>query len=182
MFARILLGGVVVCALAFVSFAEEPKETKLKPTLVFSGSHSAIRAERFELATTAKEWESLWAKHRGDAQEPLFTETSQMLSLDFETHYVIAIFTGSGEPCVFQPRQRGDIVAIGLEIEIFSTEGRLPSRTDHEKAKANATATYAFIVLPKPVKTVVIEENRETRRGQPPQWHERAKFPAPKNK
>ena len=47
MFARVLLGCVALCVLAFVSLAEEPKDkkepkiTKLKPTLVFSGSHSA---------------------------------------------------------------------------------------------------------------------------------------------
>jgi hypothetical protein len=183
MIGRILPGGVAVCALAFAALAEEPKETKLKPTAVFRGSHSDIRGEEFHVITTAKEWDKLWHKHRGDARDPLFTETSQSLEIDFETHYAVAIFTGSGERCWITPKQRGDEVVIGFGFEIFSTEGRSPDmpRTDHEKAKDRATAEYVFILLPKPVKTVVVEEDRKQRRNAPPDWTERAKFPAPKS-
>jgi hypothetical protein len=184
MFARVLLGGVVLGALALASLADEPKETKLKPTTVFRGSHSDIRGEEFHVITTAKEWDKLWRKHRGDARDPLFTETSQSLEIDFETHYAVAIFTGSGERCSLTLRQRGDEVVIGFGFEIFSTEGRSPDmpRTDHEKAKDRAAAEYVFILLPKPVKTVVVEQDRQQRRNNPPDWIERAKFPAPKDK
>jgi hypothetical protein len=184
MFARVLLGCGALCALAFVSRAadpKEPKDTPLKPTAVFRGSHSAIRGEEFHVITIAKEWDKLWSKHRGDTRDPLFTETSQSLEIDFETHYAVAIFTGSGERCSITSRQRGDAVVIGFGFEVFSTEGRLPDRTDHEKAKDNAAAEYVFILLPKPVKVVVVEQNREYRRNKPPDWIERAKFPAPKS-
>jgi hypothetical protein len=184
MFARVLLSCSALCAPALVSRAEEPnapKDTPLKPTAVFRGSHSDIRGEAFHVITTAKEWDKLWSKHRGYARDPLFTETFQSLEIDFETHYVVAIFTGSGERCSITFRQRGDAVVIGFGFEVFSTEGRLPDRTDHEKAKENAAAEYVFILLPKPVKTVVVEQDREYRRNKPPDWIERAKFPAPKS-
>ena len=185
MFARVLLGCIALFAPAFVSLADEPKEvkeTKLKPTTIFRGSHSEIRGETFDVVTTAKEWKALWSKHRGEARDPLFTETSQSLEIDFDTHYVITLFTGNGERCSLTPKLRGNTIIIGFCHEVFSTEGRSPDRTDHEKAKENAAAEYVFILLPKPVRTVVIEEDIEFRRNQPPRWTERAKFPTPKDK
>ncbi|MCI0699460.1 MAG: hypothetical protein L0241_00045 [Planctomycetia bacterium] len=180
MLARIVIGCIALCALAFASLADEPKETKLKPTLVFSGTHSAIRNETFNVIATKEGWEKLWKQHRGD--DFRFTESQQELNIDFETHYVVAIFTGCGELCWITPRQRGDVIAIGFDFEIFSTEGRPPEQTEHEKTKERAASSYAFVVLPKPVKLVVIEKNFEHRRGKPPLWKEQFRFPAPKDK
>jgi hypothetical protein len=190
MFARVLLGCVAVCVPVFAALAEEPKETKFKPVAVFHGSHSGVRSEAYNVVTTAPEWEKLWAKHR--RVDPLFTETFQDLEIDFESHYVVAIFRGNwGYGCLITASKRGETIVIGFEDEILSTEGGFPGvkedekakqRAIHERAKERAMARYVFVVLPKPVRTVVIEENIEFRRGKQPVWKERATFPAPKEK
>ena len=187
MFARVLLVCVALCALMFPALADEPKEKKIKPIAVFHGSHSAIRGTEYAVAASEKEWAKLWDKHRGKEPDPLFTETFQDLEIDFDQHYVVAVFTGDGGyRCAINVRQRGDTIAVGVSDEIYSTEGRLPGaedkRTGHEIAKEKAAARYVFVVLPKPVKEVVIEEDIEYRRGKASVWKERARFPAPKDK
>jgi hypothetical protein len=168
---------VIVC----VAFgAGIPKETKLKPTAVFAGSHSAIRYETFNVITKEEGWQRLWKEHRGAKHDPEFTETEQELDIDFDTHYVVAVFAGV-DWCEITPRLRGDVVVIGFRGVVNQTEGRLPQRSGHEEAKDAAKAPYAFVVLPKPVKTVVIEEDVRYRLDKPPIWEHRFLFPAPKD-
>jgi hypothetical protein len=183
MFVRLLLVCVALCALACVAVADEPKETKLKPVAVFRGSHSAIKEETFEVVATEDEWKKLWEKHRGKERDSLFTETSQELSIDFETHYIVALFAGPSHWCIPRPKLRGDTVVIQYEHGFPQViAGFQEGWTDHEKAKWDAKCSYAFVVLPKPVKTVVIEEGVRRQLSDPFTWKERAKFPAPKDR
>jgi len=193
MFARVMIGCVTLNTFAFASLAQEPKETKLKPTLVFRGTHSAIQKERIVVITDEAGWKDLWKQHRGKEYDPPFTETDQELSIDFDTHYVVGVFTRECDDCVITPRMRGADVVIGFRPLWYSTEGRPPlgdvKRTEQEKAadearvaKMVAKAPYAFIVLPKPVKTVVVEKDVRRDKSDPPLWKEVARFPGLKDK
>jgi hypothetical protein len=183
MFARVLLGCVAACVLALASLAEEPKDKPLKPTAVFRGRHSAIHDEAFELIATEAQWEKLWEKHRGKEREPLFTETFQELNIDFDTHYVVALFTGPSHWCIPHPKLRGETVVIQYEHGFCQTAaGFQKGWTEHEKAKWYAQCPYAFVVLPKPVKAVIIEEGVRRQLSDPFTWKERKRFLAPAEK
>ena len=88
------------------------------------------------------------------------------------------------------PRERDGNIVIGYEATVWQTEGRAPGKLDKEMKKQlkkreaweDALAPYAFVVLPKPVKTVVIEKGKRRDLLTPPEWTERKRFPAPKDK
>lgn len=187
MYTRIALSLVALGALAHASLAEDPKETKLKSVLMFSGTHSAIRKERFAVVTEEASWKELWEQHRGKDADPPFTERSQEFSIDFETHYVVAVFTGTDADLWVTAFARGDEVLMRFVAKGHQTEGRLPGQDDkkptaHQKAKEEAAADYCFVVLPKPVKVVVIEEDVRQQLDHPPLWKERVRVPVPQGK
>jgi hypothetical protein len=182
MFVRVLIGCVALYALAFASQADEPKETKLKPTLVLVGTHSAIRDEKLDVVTNEKDWKRLWSAHQGEDNSRLFVDRNQTFDPDFDSQYVAVVFFGDGPPFgKVTPRQRGDTVIIGYEGLYYQTEGR-DRRPDIVIAKDFTAAPYALVLLPKPVKTVVFEENVQEELGKPPIWKEQKRFPAPKEK
>ena len=181
---RFALGLVTLGMLATASLAGEPKETKLKPTLVLRGSHSAIRKERFVVVTQEREWKELWAQHRGKEADPPFTERDQELSPDFDTHFVIAVFTGANTALSVSTFARGEDVLVRTRARGYQrgVGGNGPERTAYQQAKDEAIADYCFIVLPKPLKTVVVEKDVCRRLDVPPQWEEKARFPVPQGK
>ena len=186
MIARALICWIALNTLTCTSFAEEPKVTRIKPTVVLDGTHSAIRREKVVLVTGEVGWKDVWAEHRGKEHDPAFTEQNQTLSIDFDTHYVVAIFTGCDSGLVVTTFARGDDVLVRFVANGYQTEGRPlgseDKRTAHQKAKEAAVADYCFVVLPKPVKTIVIEQDVRRELPSPPLWKERFRFPAPKDK
>jgi hypothetical protein len=179
MTACLILVGLVI--------SKPPTETKLKPVAVYSGTHSQIRNERFRLATTADAWKGLWELHRGNRDVRAYTEPELQLDIDFDTHYVVAMFSGSCDWCHVNTVRRGDTVVIWYKPCFWSTEGRQPGvlsakeklAQEKEEQRQAALAPYVFVVLPKPVKTVVIEQNVQTRRDESPIWKHRHTFAAP---
>lgn len=180
-------------SLAPLSCDKGPKETTLKPTVVLRGTHSAIRGERSAVVTSAAAWEELWKRHRGTDSDQPFTERFQELGIDFDTHYVVAIFTGLCDECEITPRGRGDDVVIGFRARFYSIAGRRPladdKRTEREKAadeaadaKDAAKSPYAFVVLPKPVRTVVIEKDVRRSKFDAPLWKEEFRYPLTKDR
>lgn len=183
MIIRVLFGSVVLGALAFASFADEPKEKPFKPLLIISGSHSAVQKDQLEICTTEVEWDVVWEKHRGEG-EPRFTEKRQRLEIDFGTHYVVAVFTRDKQECAVTTFERGDEVLVRYDAYCPQIAGRVggKKRTKHQDAKEEAVAAYAFVVLPKPVRTVVMEQGSRVDLDHPLVWKEQKRFPAPGNK
>lgn len=177
-------------ALAFGVCAEEPKEPKIKGAIAFSGTHSQIRNERIELVSTKKEWDKLWEQHYGTPKGRRLLAESLELSVDFDTHYVVAVFSGECYWCDVTTRERKGFVVIGYEKTSIQTEGREPGadtkrakkERELEKERADALAPYAFVVLPKPVRTVVIERGQRRDLATPPEWKEVKRFPVPDDK
>ncbi|AWM41957.1 hypothetical protein GobsT_69110 [Gemmata obscuriglobus] len=186
MLARAAVGSITLCAVVLGGLAQEPKqpqEVKFKPTLILTGSHSAIRKNKFEVVANERDWQKLWKEHRGDAAARLFTDADQSFDVDFDTHYVVAVFYGGSPEGRVTPRRRGEALLIGYENLYYQTEGgAVDTSPDLSKAQEATTAHYAFLVLSKPMKTVVIERNTQRVLGEPPIWEEQKRFPAPKDK
>jgi hypothetical protein len=177
---------LVAClAAAFGARADEPKEPKLKGATVFAGTHSQIRNERIELVTTKKEWDQLWDQHYGTTKERRLLAESLELSVDFDTHSVVAVFVPGCYWCAVTTRERDGMAVIGYEKTYIQTEGREPDAVTKqmkrerklEKERTDALAPYAFVVIPKPVRTVVIERGQRRDLSTPPEWKEVKRFP-----
>src|SRR5262249_33762324 len=145
----------------------EPDTANLRPSAVFQGSHSQVKNETFRLIETEAAWKELWKQHRGTATDRRYTEPDLAFNIDFDTQYVVAIFAGKHHWCTVTPRQWGESVVIRFEARGHQVIGLTPGadfspeekRAWRKQAKQNeAAATYAFVVLPKPVRTVVIEQ------------------------
>jgi hypothetical protein len=151
--------------------------------MTLKGTHSAIRKEQSAVVSDPVKWKALWKQHLGEHDNPLYADFSEELDIDFQTHYVVSIFAGSSTNCVLVSRIRGDQVVIRYAEEVFSTEGRPPPRTPEQELKNKATAPYTFVVLPKPIKTVVIEKAIDGRRKiDMSLGKEIARYPAPGDK
>jgi hypothetical protein len=172
----------VLLSLLMVSptVARELEATKLRPTAVFQGSHSQIKKETFRLIDTEAAWKELWKQHRGETTDRRHTEPDLALGIDFDTHCVVAVFTGNCDWCKVAPRQRGESVVIGFEACCYQIIGQPPvgtpvdpveERARRKQGKQNkAAAPYAFVVLPRPIKTVVIEQDVRREIASPPEW------------
>jgi len=170
---------ILIAALGVGAPRNGDEEKPFRPTAVFDGTHSQIKKEKIVRVLTADAWKELWQEHRG--KNATFTETGQSLEIDFETHYVIAIFVGNCDGCAITPRLRGDTVLIGYKGWVSQTEGR-DERTPAQRAKDDAMASYAFVILPRSRRTVLVEENVQRMLGEPPIWKQRVSFPAPDEK
>jgi hypothetical protein len=189
MFARFLLVcAAALCVPVLAAPADEPKdknekETKLKPTVVYRGSHSAILKEDFKVVTTQAAWERVEKQHRGESTR--FTETLQDLQVDYDTHYVVAVFAGGSgwrKWCKVTALARGEAIVLRVESGGCQTVvGYEEGWSEEKKARWYSTAPYVFVVLPRPVKTIVIEKDVRSQLGDPPLWKEQKRFPAPKD-
>lgn len=172
--------------------AKPPEATKLHTTVVFRGTHSQIKKEAFRLVDTEAAWKELWKRHRGEPTDRRYTEPDLDFDIDFNTQYVVAVFTGNCDWCKVTPRRRGESVVIGFEACHYQIIGRPPFGTPidpvEERARrkrekqGEAAAPYAFVVLPRPITTVVIEQDVRREIAGPPEWKHRVTFPGPDGK
>jgi hypothetical protein len=159
----------------------EPRQRITAPLVAISGTDSQVRAAFYKRVTTSKEWQQIWADHLGtsvdDHYRPLF-------ELDFEHCLMIAIFRGeqiqtrrlqietvseNADSLVIRFWQIGYGVSVG-------PDGTTPP----------PERPYAFIVLPKTNKPIILEEKiwskEDQARNRPPEWKEIARLspdPAP---
>ena len=180
--ACLMLASVI--PVTFVDQDDAPAGKKFKPTAVFTGTHSQITKETIRLIATAEDWKPLWEAHRGNHDSREFTETDQQFDIDFESHYVVAIFTWNCDRCHVSPRLRDGSVVIGFEAVGYQIEGgplgegKAPTESEkRESAKRNAANPYAFVVLPKPVRTVIIEKAHRRELGTAAVWKAIKTFP-----
>jgi hypothetical protein len=150
----------------------------LKPVIVWTGTDSKRAKESFSCCRSQAEWEASWHKHQGGDER---ADGQPCPQVDFDTHMVIVIFHGeSGQ------NHGIDILSISEERECVRLRYK-PSWfqvafREGEARRGYATQSYAFAVLPRSRKAVVLEEDVQHYIGKPPEWEERAKLAAQADK
>lgn len=134
-------------------------------------------AEGFDLASTEPAFVSLWQKHLG--QEPTGKYNSHYNPLgvpliDFNRCLVIAIFAGqywnSAGFAIDSISERDASIVVRYDDKSYQTAG--------PDGGGQRVSPYAFFVLPKTPKELILEKNVQGLIGHPPIWKEQHRFPA----
>ena len=157
------------------------EDTPLRPAAVFQGTHSLIKKEVFKVIKTKEAWKTLWTEHRGQERIKPFIETVQTFEVDFDTHLVAAVFSGGSDWCDVSASVQAREVVIRFRAITYQIDGMPLGFGDEALTtllmkKRLAQRPYAFIVLRKPVKSVVIEQDVRQRLDFPPEWKHRVTF------
>ena len=141
----------------------------IKPLLFWTGINSQIKQPHYERISSSKQWKAIWLKHYGKTAQEAFTDRIPRTEIDFERCMVLAIFQGEG------------INSRGLTLDSIQEESeRIRVRFDewHYQTDANGGAdrcqSFAFVVIPRSTKPVIVEENIQGLKGQPPKYRVRA--------
>jgi hypothetical protein len=165
----IVAGGV----LAGACFGQKQGEViKTRPLVVVDGDDSKVTRGALVCVSTDKEWNETWAEHVGIKVEHVL---EKRLEVDFSRVMVVAVFLGDSVNCN------------GIEVtEILESPSFLTIRVTRRGYQSHIShrpdppeRPYAFIVLPKSDKEIVLEEDRQRLKGQPPLWKVRARLPRP---
>jgi hypothetical protein len=157
--------GLVACSQA----AEDEKNTK--PPVVLSGADSHIVKPSLRLIMSDEAWKRAWAAHLGTTVDDAYRPE---MGVDFDRYMVVAIFRGE--------RVNTRRVAIESTSAIRgSTLIRIIDLGYQTAGKDNGKPPdrpYAFVVLPKSTKGVIVEENVQQYKGEPPEWKEWSRIEA----
>ena len=169
--AFIAWGSVLTC-LARAAESETGLRAQ-KPLVVISGADSHVMKPAFERYASPDDWTRAWAKHLGTTVEDHYRA---VLDVDFDRCLVVAIFQGA------KVNARGiriESIREGAEsIYIRFEELGYQSVVGPNSKPKPPERPYAFIVLPKSSKRIVIEENVQSIKNAPPKWQERARLVA----
>jgi hypothetical protein len=182
---RLVVLGILVMAVGSVLFgAELPR--KVKPVVVWTGTDSKQAKDSFSRCCSPADWLAIWKAHsgrEGNAERVGYPE------VDFDSYMVIAVFQKTSrlrlvevveeKECVrVRSQPWGNQIAFiptnvnGFEVKVFDLGRGL---IDLEKPYP---LSFAFVVLPKGNKAVILEEDVQDLIGKSPVWKERARFPA----
>lgn len=146
----------------------------IKPSVWWLGSDSKVEAGRIELITDAARWEAVWREHRGDRVEKNANGFEIWPQVDFGTQCVLAVFDGKGKNSNgFFPVGIEDL---GAHVRLRYDEGGFQTASFNGPDSGIATTSYGFMVFPRPVKTLVLEENVQNLIGGPAEWKERKRM------
>ncbi len=136
-----------------------------KPLVTISGADSKVRKPSYERIATADKWTEAWARHLGTSKEDAYRS---LMEIDFERCEVVAIFRGD------RTNVRGikilplftdhDYLILRIEDVDYQTNG-----ADNNKPRDKP---YAFVVIPKTSKEIILEEDVQHYKGEPPEWKE----------
>ncbi len=157
----------------------DPAGAELRPVMVWSDVDSKITEESFRCIRSPEEWGKLWKAHKVGADADKVYPLCPVV--DFEAYMIVALFRGKSiarELAIESVRDEKDALRVRYRphaVSIFITEKTNPRAFD--------TQSYAFAVLPKSKKTIIIEEKMPGARpptADPPVWRERARIEAVK--
>lgn len=126
----------------------------------WSGPKSRIAATEFHRARTPEEYAEIWSRHSGYEAPPV----------DFSEAMLVVIFCGK------RSNSRGiDVVALWEDDEKVVLQ--FVENSNQTKGSPDRVAPYGFFVIPASNKPIVIDENVQGLKGQPPIWKEVARLP-----
>jgi hypothetical protein len=179
----IVFGSMAIAADS-VGFAADPPR-KVKPVVVWTGTDSKQAKDSFARCGSPKDWQATWNAHCGQ-EKPADLPTCP--EVDFDSYMVIAVFRKTSrirvseiveeKECVrvrYQPWGNQIVFVPGPDAGTVKVVELGRGELDPDKPYM---LSFAFVVLPKANKAVVLEEDIQDLIGKPPVWKERAKFPA----
>jgi|SRR5947207_2317567 len=177
--------GPAICVLAFVGCAHtHVPESRLiaadparrgavsSPLTVLTGNDSHIKKEAFLRITSATDWKRTWLDHLGMKEDTIYRPA---MEVDFTRCEVLVVFVGAS------------VNTCGLRVDsITETDDAIVVRFDDvsyqtlfgKEDKGDQVSPYAFIVLPKANKVIVLEDNVQRYIGHAPEWKEVARLEA----
>lgn len=153
--------------------AEGNAHQTIRPIVTLTGPDSHMKERSNYRITSEDEWIKIWQRHKGVKESKhydVFYDPLGLPYIDFEQCMVIAVFQGAGWNSaglkVFAILDEKDRIVLRFKDKSYQTGG-----PDGGGKQANV---YGFFVLRKSSKTVVLEENVQNIKGQPPVWQRRA--------
>ncbi len=182
---RFLAACSMSVALLVVASAAQDQPRQLKPILFWTGSDSHQTTQLFSRCDTEEEWSVIWRKHqsRDENYYPRLCPT-----VDFEKYMVIAIFAGEVSSDVGLDLEgitdEKDFLRLRYREFTYQTaSGNFSPNTKAsdlkpEIRKKREYRCYAFVILPRSTKVVLLEEGTfpNGRLDEPMAWKERAKL------
>ncbi len=137
----------------------------IKPFVVISGADSHVTKPSLAAIQVDEQWQRVWAQHLGTTVDDAYRAA---MEVDFDRCMVVAVFRGSTRNvrgvAIDSVSVRGESIRIRLDDVGYQTGGKSNERP--------LDRPYAYIVLPKSAKQVVVEENVQQYKGKPPVWKE----------
>lgn len=172
------LVAALLVAAAAPARADDAAPAPVKPLLVLSGADSRTAQPTFARATDEAAFAKLWLGHLGKTADDAFREQLPTIEIDFAKCMVVAVFAGTTTNCrgltIASVTDGPDAVTVRFEKLTYQTAGPL----NGGPAPVNHSTPYAFVLLPKSQKAVVVEEGVRQLKAEPTQWKERARLPA----
>jgi hypothetical protein len=161
---------IIVPCLGLVAHAQNSElQNAVKPIVVMAGADSNVHGFSNQRITTPDDWASIWSGHLGKSVDDAYRPT---LEVDFDRCLVVAIFRGEEVNVrgikINSTFETKDSIVIRFEDVGYQTSG-----ADNNK---RPDRPYAFVVLPKTSKSIVLEENTQRYKGAPPVWTQCARL------
>jgi hypothetical protein len=155
---------------SFGAFARAVEITSLapmsKPLVAISGTDSHVSKPSYQLVTSPEEWTRVWVSHLGTTRDNAYRP---LLEVDFDRCVVVVIFRGVRVNIrqleVHSLSETADSVVIRFDELGYQTSVRVGEDDEYKVPDR----PYAFVILPKTDKTIVLEENinRDVQREAP---------------
>ncbi len=152
---------------------------KIKPVMVWTGTDSKQTKQSFARCGSQKEWEAIWQKHRSSNKK---TPRDPCPDVDFASYMVVVVFYGKSDSntgiSVKEVGEEKECIRLRYKPRWYQT-AFLADATGSEEGWRK---TFAFVVLPRSAKTIILEEDVQNIINAPAVWKEQAKLVAPGKK
>jgi hypothetical protein len=176
----ITLMSSLACGSGFVGI-EKDNFRKIQPTVVLTGVDSQQSREAFVRCDSTDAWQATWKAHRSEGFE------TSCMDVDFQSHMVVAVYSPSSRISIVDVSENESSVRIRYRpygnqiIFIPDADGKnvkvyQAGRGELDLSKPSLLS-YAFIVIPKRNKVIVIEEDVRRLISGPAIWKDKAKLP-----
>jgi hypothetical protein len=169
-FTSLILWELLLGSIARGAENEAPRPAS-KPLMAISGADSHVRKPSYERVTSQQDLSRVWSIHLGTSQDDAYRP---LLDVDFDRCLVVAIFRG--EQRNIRGIQINSLSEAAESVLIrFLEIGYQTAGADNNKA---LDQPYAFVVVLKTNKEIVLQQDIQNMKNAPPKWNEVVRLPA----
>jgi hypothetical protein len=161
---NLVLSVIVICGPLAVAVGQASQ-----PLVVISGTDSHVSKPSYERVTTPESWARIWASHLGTSKDDAYRP---LLEVDFDRCLVVAVFRG--DETNIRRLQVDSLSETADSVVIRFTE--LGYQTAGDSNDKPPDRPYAFIVVFKTSKRIVLERNFPNMLSTVPEWNEVAQL------